>query len=385
MCPRSVFMIARDIAPSGAFERFSAELSAKNISCNSCLGNGKPIDILPEEIAARARFCDMTLIGMSSSSTLSKEERVAGKEAIAAGKILAVYDDIEGGFNRPWFKEDPDNPGQPGLLHKANLIFVVDEKNAEAARKLYPNAKIVASGNPIVEESFFPKFSREEVRLKFGVAEDEIMVLCVGDKTQSIGLPLFNCCIDAIHLLAEETKQKFKVFLALHPGDMAIRYVYDATNVLQTGDYTDDDLNQRSIYRELVKFGSGDEVTVRIVTRKTLRTDEILPGVDIVVQAGSTTSRAAACLRKPVIDVRSQVTLNWFKHVLGNGGWEIVEQGVSVAVPCSPDHLQGAINTLLTPEGFALIRHNQETMYPKPKEKGSALKKIAAEIVNLLT
>ena len=82
---------------------------------------------------------DVVLCGMSSSPELAQEELAACEAAVKNGVPLCLLADTFGAWGRPWFEP---------YRAAASALFVINQEEALKAWELFPNAKIVASGNP---------------------------------------------------------------------------------------------------------------------------------------------------------------------------------------------------------------------------------------------
>ena len=63
---------------------------------------------------------------------------------------------------------------------------------------------------------------------------------------------------------------------------------------------------------------------------------------------------------------------------------EAVEDGISSLVVADASKLAERIKTLLTTDGCAQMRARQTALYPKPKERGLVLRKMADAIEQIL-
>lgn len=332
-------MIARDLAPSKAFELLPEELMVKTILQNiSHLGYGRPFKDSLEDILEDVASSDLLLLGMSSSVELAKEEVAAGKLAKKLGIPYGFYADIFNCHNRPWFAD---------LRNDARFLFVINEDEAEKSREVFPNAEIIVSGNPLGESFFFPKRNYSEVRNKLGVNDDEVMIMCPAGKNLTVNVLHFGGVIEAVHTLHHESL-KYKVFLALHPGDP----------------------NEPSTYEDLVAFS---KVPVCLITNDIMSPSDLLVGSDLVIESASTICIEAACQRKPVISFFTEIALKRMEEISGTRNWDPCEKGISEAVYGNSKKLSSIIPYILSNEGFTQMRQNQEETYPEPKRKGVAV------------
>src|SRR5262245_60521345 len=141
-----VCLVARDIAPSNAFEKLKQALIAAGHAVNALLGMGKPPTFGKSDIEAAMKESDIVVVGMSSSKELAEPEIAACTFAWAAGKPFGFYGDTFHCHERAgegcWFA-----PFAEGV----SFFFAINEGEADSARKLFVNAQCVATGNPMWE------------------------------------------------------------------------------------------------------------------------------------------------------------------------------------------------------------------------------------------
>src|SRR3989344_610355 len=164
-----VALVAQDVSPSRALERVGVELVSRGHAVCAFLGSGNLIVASRMALDCNIGASHALLLGMSSSAELAEEEIYAARLAFSTNIPFGFYCDTYGCHNRPWFAEFRD---------KASFVFVINEKEAEEARRVFPKARVAVSGNPIWEDFCFPKFTKDEVRSKLGIAENEAVVLC---------------------------------------------------------------------------------------------------------------------------------------------------------------------------------------------------------------
>lgn len=346
-----VLAVARDMAPSDAFTRlFKCQTDSLEIKC--LVGNGKPFQESTGQIKEQVGDADAVLLGMSSSPELSQEELAAGREAVILGKPIFLYADRFGTWSRPWFKE---------LWPYVQCLFVINEQEAGKARALYPNnTEVVVSGNPIWEDFAFPTMSRPEVRNKLGIADDETFILVPGGKVLAINILLLDAVIEASLKLAP---WKFRIIFTPHPGDQ----------------------NDRKFYMEIFSFTCTDTVKAEIIEKDTMSSTVAVVGADLVVDSASTIGIQAAFIRTPAITFLNKVVLGRMLLIEGTQLWEPCELGVSQCVTNDLVMLASAIESLLTPSGFAEMRLCQEKKFPQPPEKGSACRIITESIKEVVS
>jgi len=342
-----VMLLGRDTAPSKAFTLLASELGSR--SCEVFLYAGENgADEYRRHISNPVSAVNVLLLGMSSSEKLAADEIYAAETAAKLGVPYGFYADTFGVINHPWFSH---------LREGASFVFVINEKEAEAARKIFPTALVVVSGNPTWEDFFTPKLSREEARSRLEVREGENMVLCPGGKSLAINMLCWGGVIEA--LSSEPVAEMWKVFLSVHPMDA----------------------NGADAYRELAKYSK--RVPVRIMTKDHMSSSDMIPGSDFVIESASTVGIEAACQRKPVIEYFSEIGLTRLEGDTGSRSWDLCESGAALRVVGNPNNLISVIHQVLLYGGGKEMRSRQEELYPAPPEKGAAVRTMAAVLMEM--
>ena len=340
-------LVARDIAPSNAFKMLAEKLPGSVLF----VGSGKPLSVTEGEIAAAVKESDVVLLGMSSSFELATREREAGEAAYASNKPYGFYADTFGcAVTRAWFGPLRDN---------ARFVFVLNESEAEKARELYPNAKIVASGNPTWDDFFYPKLTREESRAKLGIKDDETFVLCPGGKLLAINMQHWGMVLEALKHMSDYYGYSIRSWQAVfsrHPGDQSAP---DA-------------------YAELVKFS---DISAKVVAPDEMKSSDMIPGMDFMISCCSTVEIEAVCQRLPVVSYIPHTGQVRMRTTMGDK-WEPVEQGVVIfSTPgCAFDLAAEICAILEEDESIGALRLKQEELYPKPAERGLALGAIVSTL-----
>ena len=363
---KKIVMVGRDKAPSAAFEKLAQSLSVDGYEVKKYLGHGDPIPASVNDIVADTVTANVLLSGMSSSPALVFEERIAICTAHDEGVPVLLYADTHGAVKRSWFAD---------VRKYVDAIFVVSHKEAEDARGIFPNIGkngIVLSGNPIVEESFFPKTTRQWVSERLGIREDEKMILIPGYKFPAITLPTVLATLDALDMIPNIN---FYVVVSLHPGDDAWKAnngIYDewVGYFLQTREVTD----------------LGNRVRVRVTCGKhpqeenKIATPDMLPRTDVVVATLSTLEQEAACQRIPVVEYLTAIALDRMEKNFGTRRWEPCRQGIAFEVFANHTLLADVIKIFLTPAGRKSLHPAQERHYPRPLRPGHALAVMAETV-----
>jgi hypothetical protein len=125
---------------------------------------------------------DLFIVGMSSSEELAKNELKVSGEACAHG-VRAIYvADTFGSWNRPWFEN------RIATMMSRAIIFVLNEEEADFAQSKFPSATVVVTGNPCWDGFFFPKNTREMVRLRLEISNGERVMLCPWGKSKEVNI-----------------------------------------------------------------------------------------------------------------------------------------------------------------------------------------------------
>ncbi len=377
MAHADVVLVGRDKAPTLAGQMVEDALRKQGISTCSFFGDGKPMSASLAEIEEAARAARMTWVGMSLSADLAQPEIAAARAAKEAGKRLAIYADIEGCQNREWFAEFRDT---------ADFLFVLTERERKNTRGVYgTKVSIVVTGNPTHEEFAFPAMSRQEVRSRLNVADDEALILALGTKS----IPI-TCFLVMGILQAIESMNPHKYFIAVftHPGDEGLRAVVPVKEkgmmrvkpeVLtpELVPYADDEgyvqLKALDPYAD-IKTYAGDVRVEIIQGTKDFGTPQAIAGADAVVQIAGTEGRRAAYQGIPVIDFFSVVGLNRMKEINKIDTWEPCELGMSYGIYNGDIYELGYyLDQVLTSDGREECAAQQRNACPPIKEKGAAV------------
>lgn len=346
-----VVMVGYDIAPSMAFELISSDFGPADVVLFA--GHGKPMHVSLDDILERACSADVVLCGMSSPRENAETEIAALEIAYQNGVPLGLYADTFGAVYREWFTMHAD---------KVNFVFVINEKEALSARQIYKNAHVFVSGNPVVEQVFFPKVTSGEARARLGISDETSLILSPGHKFDVFTLPLWACVADAAEQLLESYGNNATVVIAsVHPGDE--RYQKNP-----------------HCYDRLVQYAKG---RVRLVTRDEISTQDILPGADIVVTTLSTSDQEAACQRIPVLEFLPSVAKGRLEENFGTQTWEPCELGF--AVETNPESLAQDLALYLYEDRFRNdLRRRQEKCFPKPESPGQSVRIIVNAICEIV-
>lgn len=360
---RKVVLVGRDAAPSGCFKQLEPVLKERGCDVGLFIGEGKPLAKSVDEIALAASSANVVVLGMSSSLELAQPEIAAGEAAKRAGISYGFYGDVPRCWARAqsgaWFER---------LAPEAAFYLGVTQVDADAARMVFPSARLIGTGNPLREEMAFPRFTREEIRAKLNIAPEEKLVLAPGEKFAAGNMASWTVVMDALASLTEEG-QCFQLILSAHPGD---RTPYAVDSATQKG---------MKLYDELISFSP---VPARIVTKDVLTTSDIVPGADVIVEFESSIGIEGAYQNVPVVSLGFGILFRRLERESGMRILEAVDDGLSELVVADASKLADAVRRLLTPGGFAKMRAKQQELCPKPKERGAVLRKLAEIIAEIL-
>ena len=359
---RKVVLVGRDAAPSGCFKRLEPILKERGCDVGLFIGEGKPLTKSVEEIALAALSADVVVLGMSSSPELSQPEIAAGEAAKGNGVPYGFYGDVPRCWARAW-----GGAWFGQLAPSAAFYFGVTQADADAAREVFPNAQLIGTGNPLREEMAFPRFTREEVRVKLNIAPEEKLVLAPGGKFAAGNMASWAVVMDALALLTTGG-QRFQLILATHQGD---RTPYAVDTAAQ---------KEMKLYDELISFSP---IPARTVTKGFLTTSDIVPGADIIIEFGSSIGIEGAYQGVPVVSLGFEILFRRLERASGTRTLEAIGDGLSELVVVDASKLAEAIKRLLTPDGYAAMRARQQELCPRPKERGAALCRIADAIAQI--
>jgi len=347
-----ITMVARDFAPSRAFELVKKELLERNVAVVAHLESEKPLSGTFENIQNDIKTSNLVFTGMSCSEELAKEEIFAASEARAFDVPYGFYADLFGTSSREWFGN---------LRENAHFVFVLSEEEAHATRLIFPNAEVVVSGNPLLENAFSASRSSTDVRNSLGLKNGDFLLYCTAGKDREVNRIHFQGVIDAVSRLPN--RHQWNVFFMLHPGDKNDPSVY--------ADFTE------------VEGISASIVSPKEMKAKNLKAFDVVAACDLMVAAVSTSGIEAACRRKPVIDFLSPASVKRMKKQTGSDVWPPCKFGVSRAVMGDPAELCTAIQDLMSEDGFQAMRARQEECFPVPKMHGAAVGTITEKLLDL--
>jgi hypothetical protein len=205
-----------------------------------------------------------------------------------AGKPFGFFADTFGAWMRPWFAP---------VRAQANLLFVAHENEVGEAHALFPNARVIALGNPAWDPYFAPA-SREDALAKLRLPPERI-VLSPGMKDPALNFALWTTVAEATR---RDIPVRLHVRLALHPGDRT----------------------DRDLYRSIFPY-AGQNVTMDFLPEG-VSSDDAVPAVSAVVHSGnSSVGLHALCRGIPVIDCPAPLMGAYVERE--TGGWKRTPSG----------------------------------------------------------
>lgn len=275
---------------------------------------------------------DAVVLGMSSSPKWAEVEIAVAKTAQDAGKPYGFYSDIFKCHRRGWFSP---------FRESASFVFAFNPADVEDAQQCFPNAKVVATGNPTHASYFDFQVSPTAVEEALGLQKTSQVILVCGVKSFPMNVELILAIINACRKMSV----KPEVVFGLHPGDP----------------------NDRAGYEAVVR--SIGELPIRFVTKAEMPSSHILCRADMLIESTGSLGIEAACKRKPVVSFLTPRAYDLLYVESGEKIWTPAVQGTSTLVENELE-LACAIQD-------GAIHHQivcrQKGVYPKSDVKGQAL------------
>jgi len=354
-------LLATDANPSQVFTQVDEELRNRGAKTSLLVGNGKPITDIGA-VRTLVESSDKLVLGMSSSWQLAQPEIMAGAMAVALGqgRRIVCFGDFPGCYERAgvgrWFE---------ALAPRIRHYFAVSQADGMKAMRVFPNARVHNTGNPVREAMAFRRFKPAEVREKLGIPADKAIVLAPGGKLPHSNTANWDALIQAIMQMGVET---YQLVLTTHPGD----------------------IGSEDRYRLLVQTA---KIPIQLWSKKSLaelgmETADIVPAACVVAETwGPTITTCAAYYRRPHITLLEPEMLAYHKESTGSSQTEAVETGISRPVAINVgggfDVLAECIKEALMRDRFGECLPYQHDLYPVPKKQGQALENIVSKLMRL--
>lgn len=335
----SVVLVGGNVASSEILEMLYHSLEQKKeVMPMPILGHGKLTGVGNDIIRNAVKNSDVVVTGLTDTEPIAREEIEAVKAAIEFGKPLGWVSDTFDVFRRPWFEE---------FREHVKFLFVVDEEEKGMAKKLYPNAEVVASGVPFWEKKTKSRFSRNQVRGILGVKNEETAILCSGVKSVSENEAFLSEIVSALQPLTDRFGPYWKILFSTHPGDQEYKAnpaVYDS-------------------------FAKASSIPIRIIAKSEMSTPEAIPGVEYIIDnPGSFIGISGAFQRKKVICYFRPGARDGLEKAIAVRVWRPCDRGAMYELN-DARKFQQAFNADWT----AYLR-NQELYFPVPPKEEDVLK-----------
>lgn len=347
---KPIALVATDLAPSQAFGRVIELLNARHLELHQLICNGKILEFGAFVVSALRESlteAGVVLIGMSSSIERAQIELFAAITALRNQIPYGFYADNYNTWNRSWFSD---------VLKNASFLFVINEEEKEKVIAKFPDLNVIVSGNPMWEEFHFPKYTREQVRQKLGLGERETIILSPGIKSPVVNIRMWSELVDTLYN-DKVSGTYFHLLLAPHPGDPTPLSVYD----------------------DLIKYSP---IPTEIITREIMSSSDILPGIDVLVECGSTLAIEAAHLRKLVISFFTPLALARLEKMTGSREWEPCNLGVSEKIVSS--NRMGGLKIKYMLAECDQQRSRQKVIYINSPKKGTAVNNMISTLMKFL-
>ncbi len=360
---KKVVFVARDAAPSSVFTQVASSLNERGYSVTLIVGNGKPMTQTDQEIISAVSSADMVVLGISANKADAAPEILAGETAKRLGIPYGFYADGRTHYTLA-------SPGSffQDLAPDAGFYLGVNQAYADLGRDVFPKARLIGVGSILLEDMAFPRFTREEVRVKLGIEPYEKMVLAPGSKGAVQDILSWGIIMEALAQLTKEG-QSFQLILTKHPGDRT-QFGIDPTTQRPLG-----------IYDQLIEWSP---LPTRMIGRDIMTTSEMVPGADIIIAYGTSVEKEGACQGIPVVSLGFEVLHKVYREITGSHLPETVQDGLSELVVADSTKLAEVVKRLLTPEGFAPLLSRQKEVCVKPAERGQALRQMCDTIERLI-
>ncbi len=296
-------LVAHDLNPSTCLEALAPLVSDREVFLGFGGKSATQIARLTEDDVRAAQF---VLVGMSSPAENATHELLALEWARANSVPFGIFSDTFGAYGRKWFEKFRDD---------CSLLFVTSPREVAVAQKLYANARVVVSGNPMWESYFAPPRVDLPAEIRAARHDGKQIVLAPGTKAQEVNRALWKAVIDA------SPKDVPTTLLAIpHPGSK-----------VPVGEYDD-----------LVEYGRALGITVILTPRG--KSDDYVPFVDAIVglNGGGSVPIHGICKRRLVIVYSGAPEItDWRTTNVGDA--RIVEESGAALMVRSLDELRGCL------------------------------------------
>lgn len=287
---RYMLCVASDTTPSNVLRKLISQAARAGLSTDIFLLDGNPRFVNPSSIETKVRNSDIVVIGMSSASTCEVEVEAA-RWCVKLNKRFGFFADTHGAWRREQFAE---------FRLKANFLMVVSDDEQLAALTTWPVTKITTTGNP-QWAAYFEPTDREAARALLPALSNEFVVFAPGTKDKEHNLTVWRALIRAADMVRHHL-----IVLSRHPGDTTDHAEYFELQILA-----------KSTGVRMLWFDGKSE--------------ELLPGVDVVINGTSLRTFALAQLI-PVIDYFEESSQDWLERDIGTRYGYFYDSGAVIDV-----------------------------------------------------
>ena len=338
--------VGHDYLQSEIIKKLALELKSRGHEAVIFVGDGKQLTSEPPEMEEAVSNSEVVLVTISNRTD---EEVSAGLMAVKHNKPLIVSADAFRSYSMPAFAP---------LRFHTRILFRTTGDRAEDARNLFPNAEIHVVGNPFWEAWANPEFSRNEVREKFEVEDDECFIACAGDKPPGDNIMLFGCLLEAVEVL-QKRGIKTKLLIGFHPGASLPPSFY------------------HGVFRR-------SDIPVMFTGPETMSLSDAVVGADMVINTVSTIGIQAAYQHVPSINFMSIFTRTMLARDTGEDTWDLCDNlGISRAVRGSSVEELMEVISEFAKTGFSSLSAKRDIVFPVSFVPGKCIHLMANTIERL--
>jgi len=182
------------------------------------LGDSADLTVSETELREAVAAADAVVVGLSSQMEFSVVEMQVCEEARCQNVPFGLFSDTFGCFKRGHFAP---------FRIAASWVFVSSQREVVDARRMFPQAMVVVSGNPTWEAFAHNQYARPEARELLGCG-DELVILCPGNKSVEPEVPNHNIhLVESVAYALAMTHAASRVLFLSHPSDRAAGAYYD--------------------------------------------------------------------------------------------------------------------------------------------------------------
>lgn len=293
----NVLVVAHDLTPSRALRKLIPHIASRTARprVDSVLLDGgsipPPSDTSLEE---KVRDADIVVVGMSTPN--SEIEVRASQLCATLKKTFGYFADTHGAEQRAAFTP---------FRNLAHFVFVVGESEIKRTQSLFPNASVLATGNPLWADFFAPA-DRSAIRSALGIDATTFTILAPGTKNMTHNMCVWIPLVYAANRMRYDGRlDPVRILLSPHERDAT---PYES-------------------YLTLCDLARGLGLTVEVVKDG----NAVLPGVDAVINGTSLRSHAVA-RRIPVVDYYETLSQVWLERDTGSRETYYSKIGASIGV-----------------------------------------------------